>query len=138
LSDIELPVVSRPNRSLPILDTELIRALNTIHVRSGGEKSPALREWYLARKEGLIPDFILDNMRDSRGTIRLDEAAPPYALAAQDLLTRYGSSIVPPRHMDGLHELRAIEVPFIRQDYILQPAVTEILGNIYELYSRTL
>jgi hypothetical protein len=138
LSDIELPVVGRPNRSLPILDTEVIRALNAVHARNGGEESPALREWYFARKEGLVLDLVLDNMRGSRGTIRLDEAAPLYVLAAKDLLTRYASSIVPPRRTDSLHELRAIEVPFIRQDYLLEPAVTKILGNIHELYSRTL
>jgi hypothetical protein len=138
ITDIELPAAGRPNRSLPILDTELIRALNTIHVRRGGEKTSALRQWYLAHKERLVPNSVLENMRDSRGTIRLDEAAPPFALAAQDLLTRYASSIVPPRRMDGLHELRAIEVPFIRQDYLLEPSVTTILGDIHERYSRTL
>jgi hypothetical protein len=138
LSDIELPVVGRSNRSLPILDTELIRVLNTIHVRNGGEESPALRNWYFSRKEGLALDFVLNNMCGSQGTIRLDEAAPPYVFAAQDLLTRYASSIVLPRRTDGLHELRAIEVPFIRQDYLLEPAVTTTLGNIHELYSRTL
>jgi hypothetical protein len=134
LTDIELPAASHPTRSLPILDTELIRALNAIHARDGGEKSPALRNWFLAHREGLVPDSLLDAMRDSLGTIRLDEAAPQFVLASQDLLARYAPSIVQPRHMDGLHELRAIDTPFVRQDYLLQPAVTKVLREIYELY----
>jgi hypothetical protein len=71
LPDIALPGPGRPNQSLPILDTELIRILNAIHVRRGGERSPALREWYLAHKEGLVPDAILDLARKCLNTIRL-------------------------------------------------------------------
>jgi hypothetical protein len=138
VANIQLPVAGRPNRSLPILDTELIRALNAIHVRHGGERSPALRNWFLSCKENLVPASVLDAMREDVGTIRLDEAAPPFVLASQDLLTRYASSLVPPHHTGGLHELRATDVPFVRQDYLFEPAVAKALGDIYQIYRRTL
>jgi hypothetical protein len=138
LSDIELPDVGRPNQSLSILDTELIRALNAIHTRHGGERSAALRNWYLAYKEGLAPDSMLDSMRDNLGAIRMDERWPPLVLASRDVLTRYASSIVPPWHKDTLHELRVTDVPYVRQDYLLDPAVPKILGDIYEMYLRAL
>jgi hypothetical protein len=136
VSDVALPDAGRPNRSLSIFDTETIRILNEIHARRGGERSPALRNWFLNQKENLETDVILDAMRNSQETIRLDEAAPPFALVSRDLLTRYAPSVVPPRHTDGLHERRAIDVPFVRQDYLWEPAVPKILRDIFERYVR--
>ncbi len=138
LSNIDLPAVGHPNRSLPILDTELIRVLNAIHVRRGGERSPALRDWFLSHKEDLISDSVLDAMRDGLDTISLDEALPMFALASRDLLTRYFSSIVPPCHADGLHELRTIDVLYVPQNYLLEPSISGILRYAYETYRRTL
>jgi hypothetical protein len=138
LSDINLPAAERPNRSLPILDTELIRALNTIHAQDGGERSPGLRNWFLTHRNCLVPDSILDAMRESSGSIRLDESVPSLLLAPQEMLTRYRSSIVPPHHADGLHELRAIDVPYVRPDYLLQPTATNALRTIYQKYRRSL
>jgi hypothetical protein len=138
LSDIALPAPSRPNRSLPSFDTELIRALNTIHARCGGARSPALREWYLARKEGVIPDVILDAMSNCLSTIRLDEAARPFVLASQEIEDRYTSSLVPPWCPGTLHELRAVDVPYLRQDYLLEPTTAKILGDIHQAYLRSL
>jgi hypothetical protein len=136
LSDIELPVVGRPNRSLPILDTELIRALNAIHVRNGGEESPALRNWFLAQKEVLVPETLRDSMRGDPGILRLDEASEPLVMVQRDLATRYARSIVPPHHADGLHALQAVDVPFVRQDYLLDPSARESLNDIYDVYRQ--
>lgn len=137
LSGLQLPAAGRPNQSLPIADTELIRALNAIHLRRGGERSPALREWYLAHKDGLVPAPVLRAMQDNMGTIHLDEASPPFNREAHDLLTRYAASIVPPHTMDGLHAPLAVDAPFIRQDYLLEPNVTTILHDIHDRYSHS-
>jgi hypothetical protein len=134
VSDVELPAAGLPNQSLPILDTELIRALNAVHARYGYEKSPALRNWFLSHREGLVPDTVLDAMRRCLDTIRLDEAAPPFFLPLQDLLTRYGPSIVPPHHANGLHALRAIDAAFVRPDFLLEPSVSKVLHEIYTVY----
>jgi hypothetical protein len=136
LSDIQLPAAGRPNKSLPIADTELIRALNAIHLRHGGERSPALREWYLAHKEGLVPDSVLRAMLDYTGEIHLDEASPPFDSAAHDLFSRYAASSVPPHHAGSLHALRKITVSFVHEDYLLDPSVTETLTHIHKIYRR--
>src|ERR1051326_5947243 len=47
LPDVPLPGAGPHNPSLPILEIETIRALNSIHAARGGERSSALREWYL-------------------------------------------------------------------------------------------
>jgi len=138
LPDIALPGPGRPNQSLPILDTELIRTLNAIHVRRGGETSSAIREWFLAHKEGLVPDAILDVMRKCLNTIRLDETAKPFVLASQEIQARYASSLVPPWCVGTLHELRMIDVPYVRHDYLLEPTTAKILGDIHDMYLRTL
>ncbi len=136
LSDIVLPADRRPNRSLQSPDIELIRALNSIHARRGGKRSPAVRSWFL-HKEPLVPNSLRDAMLDSQDKIRLDEATPPFALAFQDFLTRYEASIVPPRHTDGLHQLRAVDVSYVRQDYLLEAMMPKILDDIYDIYRRT-
>jgi hypothetical protein len=138
LHDIALPAPTHPNRSLPRLDTEMIRILNAIHARHGGERSPALREWYLANKEGLLLDTILDTVRNSLSTLRLDEAAQPFVSASQEIPIRYASSLVPPWHPDTLHEPRAIDVPYFRQDYLFDPTMPKILDDIHRMYLRIL
>jgi hypothetical protein len=138
LPDIELPDVGRLNQSLSILDTELIRALNAIRTPRGDEWSTAMWDWYLTHKEGLVPDSVLDAMRASVGSICLDETTPPLVLLSRDVLTRYASSLVPPWDKNTLHELRAVDVPFVRQHYLLEPAVPKILRDIFEMYIRGL
>lgn len=138
VSDSALETGGRPNRSLPALETEVIRTLNVVHAWNGGVRSPAIRNWFLPRMHDLVPEALLEAMRDSLGTIRLDESAGPFVRAYQDLLTRYASAIVLPKHAGPLHELQAIEAPFVRQDYLLRPAVTNILQDIYSHYLRTL
>jgi hypothetical protein len=126
----------RLNRSLSIFETELIRALNTIHLGCGGEPTPELRTWFLGHKDTLVPAFVRDAMHKSLGTIRLDEAAPPWTATLQDLLKRYAPSIVRPHHADGLHALRSIDTSFVQPNYLLMPSVTNALNDIYEAYSR--
>ena len=136
LPDIGLPAAGRPNASLPIPDIELIRALNAIHMSRGGERSPALRDWFLAHRRDLGVEAIADAMRESLGSVRLDEAAWPFALASGDLLARYGSSFVTPREAGTSHAPRAVDVPFVRQDYLLQPGMATMLGEIHDTYRR--
>jgi hypothetical protein len=131
-SDIAPQPTRRSNVSLPIFDTELIRALNAIHARHGGERSPALREWYLAHREGRVPAWLPRAMRDDVGVFQLDEATWPFAGANQDLVTRYRSSFVTTTWKDGPHVPRAIDARFVRQDYLLAPDVTKALRDIHE------
>lgn len=136
LPDIELPDIGHLNKSLSILDIELIRALNAMRAPHGEDWSTAVRDWYLTHKDGSVPASIFDAMRVSVGSIRLNEAAPPLVHLWRDVLTRYASSLVPPWDTNTLHELRVVDVPFVRQDYLLEPAVPAILREIYEMYLR--
>jgi hypothetical protein len=75
-------------------------------------------------------------MRANVASIHWDEGAPPLVHLWQDVLARYPSSLIPPWDTNTLHELRAIDVPFVRQAYLLAPAVPKILHEIYEIYLR--
>lgn len=135
-SDIDLPDIGRPNQALSVLDTELIRVLNTIRTPGGGEWSTAMRDWYLVNKQGLVPDSVLDAMRACMGSIRLDETKPPLIHLSRDVLKRHAGSLVLPFDANTLHALQAIDVPFIRQDYLLEPEVPKRLRDIYQMYLR--
>jgi len=137
VTDVEPPDVGRPNASLPMNDIEVIRALNAIHLRGGGKGSAAIRNWYLDQKDGLELTPVLDAMRESVGTLRMIEAAPLLVPASREILTRYTTSMVPPWHPKTLHELREVDVPFVRQDYLLRPGVSDMLREICGLYRGT-
>ena len=134
LHDIDRPDVGRPNESMPPWDIELVRALNAIHARRGGETSAALRDWFLAHKDGLVSESVPDIMRANMGTIRLNERKPPLVLPSQHVLAQYGDSLIPPWNEDTLHGLRVIDVPFVRPDYLLEPAAAKVLLDIYQAY----
>ena len=136
LRDIVLPGIGRPNGSMTAWDIELIRALNAIHARHGGETSAALRGWFLSHKDRLVPKSVPGIMRENLGAIRLNERQLPLLLPSRQVLARYGASLVPPWHKDTLHELRVTDVPFVRRDYLLEPIVTQTLHEIYETYLR--
>jgi hypothetical protein len=77
-------------------------------------------------------------VRKCLNTIRLDETARPFVLASQEIQARYASSLVPPWCVGTLHELRMIDVPYVRHDYLLEPTTAKILGDIHDMYLRTL
>ncbi len=132
--DFALPSIGRPNGSLAAADIELIRALNAINARRGGETSAALRDWFLARKDALIPPSLPELMRANMGRIRLDERIPPLALPSRRVLDRYGASLVPPWTHDTLHAPRIIDAPFIQPGYLADPAAMALLEEICATY----
>ena len=124
----------RHNQSLTPTETEIIRVLNAFHRRSGGEQSPALRNWFLNNKKEFVTDRLLEVMQDSLATIGFNEAEQPFVPPFEDLVGRYGRAAVPPYHASGLHELRTVKVTFIRQDYLLAASSLGILDAIYKKY----
>jgi hypothetical protein len=132
--DFALPAMGRPNGSLAAPDIELIRALNAINARHGGETSAALRNWFLTRKDALVPPSLLERMRANMGSIHLDERLPPLALPPRHVLARYGASLVPPWKHATLHEPRIIDAPFVRPGYLADPATMQLLDGIYATY----
>ena len=137
IADIEPPVRGRPNRSLPIEEIETIRVLNALHHRRGGERSPGLREWYLANRLALPTVAVTAAMQGHVGSVRLDEGAPQFVAIYRDLVERYGAMIVAPGGPDGLHAPRAIDVPFVRTEYLLDPRIGKLLEDTYGMYWST-
>jgi hypothetical protein len=134
ISDIEPPVSGRPNASLPVEETETIRALNALHHRRGGKRSSALREWYLAHKAALPTVSVIAAIRAHAASLRLEEAAPQFAHIYRELVDRYGSRVLSPAGSTGLHAPRAIDVQFVRPDYLLDPDVARRLIDTHEVY----
>ncbi len=135
--DIAIPPARRHNESLPIAQTETLRALNAIHRESGGKRSPALRHWFLSKIGELDLDSLLNAMQGCVDTIRVDEAAQPFVRPFDALVERYGPCVVAPRHANGLHELRPVEAPFVRQNYLLAAPVVAALDEMYRAFVRS-
>jgi hypothetical protein len=119
ITDIDSLALDRPNASLPVGEIETIRALNAIHHRRGSERSPALRHQYLAHRAVLPTVSVTAAIRAHVGSLRLDEEASQFSSIYRDLINRHGRMIIPPRDRSGLHAPRAIDVPFVRTDHLL-------------------
>ncbi len=134
LADLTIPPETHLNVALSIFDTELIRALNAMHKVRGGETSPMMRGWLTDSRDQLDLAPVLNAMRQSTCSVMLDETEPPFLTASQALVAAYRSSLVPPRAVDACHTLSAIEISYICQDYLLDPAVLTRLQEIYRAY----
>lgn len=137
IPDIKPPVPGRPNKSLPVEETEIIRALNALHHRHGSQPSPALREWYLAHRDTLPTASVTAAIHGHVGSLRLDEGAPQFVPIYRDLVERYGARIVARGSPNWLHAPRVVSVPFVRTDYLLDPHVGKLLVDTYERYLST-
>lgn len=136
--DIVLPDIGRPNPSLPVFDVEAIRALNAMHALHGGERSAALRNWYMSNRGCFDARPLYEVMGSHLGTIRLDERSRPLVLASKDILARYAASLVPPWDRTSLYDLRSTDVLFVEEAYLRDPVAASCLNEIYAQYRQSM
>ncbi len=134
LSDFEFPPEAHLNVALSDFDVELIRALNAVHRLRGGDMSPEVRAWFTDRREQFDLAPVLSAMCQSTCALVLDETVQPFRTVSQALFAAYGSSLVPPTVKSAFHTPRAIELRYICQNYLLDPAVLARLHEIYRAY----
>jgi hypothetical protein len=112
----------------------MIRVLNFARAPRGDDWSTSVRDWYLAQKDALNLTPVLESMRANVGSIQLDERAPPLNRVREDVLNNFAPSLVPPWDSETLHEPRVMELPFVRQEYLLAPAIAEALRDVFQMY----
>jgi hypothetical protein len=129
-----LPVASdtRPNASLAATDVEMIRVLNALHRRRGGEPGSAIRGWYLQRAGTLDLSGITAAMTKATVTMAYSDAIPALEMLHQRLLQQYLELMVPPAADNRLFRPRQQDLAFVRQDYLTYPTIAAQVGQIYE------
>jgi hypothetical protein len=131
-----LPAASdaRPNASLAATDIEMIRVLNALHRRRGGEPGSAIRGWYLQRAGTLDLSAITAAMTKATVTMAYSDAIPALELLHQRLYQQYRELIVPPVSANRLFRSRQQDLAFVRQDYLTDPTIAAQVGQIYESF----
>ncbi len=119
-----------PNAS----DTEMLRALNAIHLAEGGAESDQIHFRYFATKRDLDLALILAAMAPHAATYMLDDRAAPF-LPVYDAMMAFQDRLVSPEHGQELFDRAVAEVRYVRPDYLLRPGVVPALHTLYRTLS---
>ena len=127
----------RVNPSLDMVDTEIIRTLNTLEWTQSRDGRQLLHERYVEAKADLPVRWIVEkSMQFVVNTLRIDDAAPALAHLHRTIAERYNSALVSPFPAAGLFEPRIADVTYVRPDYLLAEGVMEVMRNIQATLSH--
>jgi hypothetical protein len=110
----------------------MIRVLNALHRRCGGEPGSAIRGWYLRHAGTLDLSGIIAAMTKASVTMAYSDAIPSLELLHQRLFQQYRELMVPPVSANRLFRPRQQDLAFVRQDYLTDPTIAAQVEQIYQ------
>jgi hypothetical protein len=125
---------ARPNPSLPMLDIEVIRALNAFHAMNGGTRDAELRDWYLAHGRQFDLSELFSSIDSNMQTLRLSDASSAMARLHEEVLMRYPGQMVAPVRDGRLFESRARDINFAQPRYLMNRAAYAALQGVYAAF----
>ena len=125
---------ARPNQSFPLIDTEVIRALNSLHMMRGGERSPELRVWYTQRSRTLGTAELTAAIEANIQTLPFSDASPALARLHDELSAAYGDLVVEPVRSRRLFEPRDAQIRFAQQRYLTDRSARDQLEKLYTAF----
>lgn len=114
------------NVSLSLIDTEIIRILNTFHQRQGH----AVRDLYLANKSSFETDVTKRAMAAHISSVVMDDAR--LGNLHTRLYERFRDVLINPSGTPQLFEPRRRDVPYVNTDYLMVDGVVSELYAIYD------
>jgi len=129
--------LGRVNISLDMVDSEIIRTLNSLGWTQSRDGFPLLQESYIAAKADLPVRWIIEkSMQFVVNTLRIDDAAPALVRLHDDIVRHYGTALVPPYPAGGLFEPASANVTYIRPDYLLAEGVLDVVRTMHAMLLR--
>ncbi len=123
----------RENTSLNILDVELIRVLNAMEIaRRGISSYNTVCARYLEMKPKLDIGPIHYAMQGDIQEIEINEASVGLRMVHEVIFERYANRVVHPRSGFNLFALRANNVRFIGQSYLLADGIVDAITRVYQ------
>jgi hypothetical protein len=127
--------VVRPNKSLPPLEVEVIRALNSFNIRNGTRPpSSALREWYMQHAGQFNLADIYSAIQANTATLRFSDGSSATRQLQEMLSTEYADLMAPPARLGYLFEPRQAEIVYFQQRYLGDRAARLALDEIYSAF----
>ena len=125
--------LGRVNPSLDMVDSELIRTLNSMEWIRARDARELLFEPFLAAKADLPIRLIVEkSMQFVVYRVRIDDASPALAQLNAAVAERYQSAMVPPFPVGGLFEPGADDVTYVLSDYVLAEGMMEVMRTMRE------
>ena len=134
--DCPRPSASRPNQSFPPRETEVIRALNAIHDRTGMPADTKLREWYMASKRRFDLTDLFSAIQESAATLRFSDTSPDTHRLHVMLVSAYGDLMVPPVLPQRLFSPREADIVFYEQGYLANTGALRVLEDLYASFRQ--
>ncbi len=122
---------TRPNRSLPPIEVEVIRALNQIHSENGMQAGAALRNWYMANAKRFDLSGLLSAIRETVATVRFSDAEPEAQQLHDMLFGLYGDLMVQPVTPRRLFSPRTADMVYFNQNYPPDRRTRRTLEGLY-------
>jgi hypothetical protein len=116
----------RPNPSLSIQDTEVIRALNSVDPTQG----PGLRERYLKMRPQLDLSSIFAAMEGHRAKLWINEHSANLNAVHAANFKKYGGRLIAPRSEECFFVPKQGNLEYIKESYLLADGVREALRGV--------
>jgi hypothetical protein len=125
---------ARPNRSLPMLDIEVIRSLNSFHAMNGGNRGAELRAWYLAHSGQFDLSELFSAIGSNMQTLRFSDASAAVARLHDKVLTGYAGLMVEPALDGRLFDTQVRDIRFAQPRYLMNRAAHSALEGVYAAF----
>lgn len=130
--DIHIPPPpQRENRSMPLVETEILRALNAIDWETYQRRSSALRKSFIQQRDSLDFTHTEAAIAANLTEVIFDETRPLLLHLHKSLFAQYQINLVPP-HQNGLFfEPKRSILKAAAPDFLNDPAVAAELAEAY-------
>lgn len=119
------------NASLSLLDSEMIRILNSMHAIHRQASGPDMRVKYLRMRDKLELDIPFAAMNRHYGSVLLDENSGGLRLIHDEIFSKYGSRLLPPLSGREWFSRRVGAIKYINTDYLLEAGVVQAIEAAY-------
>jgi hypothetical protein len=130
--DTVIPTPDKPqNSSMPLVETEILRALNEINWTRHGQRGSSIRKAFLRYRDRLDLSRTEAAIAADLGEVVFDETQPFMLEVHRAVFTQYRANVVPP-HLDGLFfEPRRAVFKAATGAFLKNPAVQAELRAVY-------
>lgn len=125
---------ARPNPSFPMLDIEVIRALNSFHAMNGGKRGAELRDWYRAHARQFDLSELFSAIESNMQTLRLADDSSAVARLHEEVLTGYPGRMVAPVRGGRLFDTQVSDISFAQPRYLMNRAAHAALEGVYAAF----
>ena len=124
----------RPNRSLPPVQTEIVRVLNLIHRAHEGAQGSAVREWFLRDGQRYDLTRLSGTIQAHLTTLRLSDAEPALDTIHRRLWAEYKDCVVDPHPADGFFAPVVRDIPYAEPRYLADPVIRDQYDALYRAF----